>query len=143
MSDINAAVLLAQLEFAETIQQRRRDAFNLYMDELKSWAAFVGATLPTHLYSNDRPFHLFPILMPTLEARTRLINHAKSNDVSLTFHYVPLHNSPGGKRFGRSTDDFSNTDNISDTLVRLPLFSDIKPSDPIKVLETLNSFANS
>jgi dTDP-4-amino-4,6-dideoxygalactose transaminase len=143
MSDINAAVLLAQLEFAETIQQRRRDAFNLYIDELKSWSVSIGATLPTHLHSDNRPFHLFPILMPTLEARTQLIDHAKSNDVSLTFHYVPLHNSPGGAKFGRSSDDFSNTETISNTLVRLPLFSDMKPSDPIKVLEVLNSFVNS
>ena len=143
MSDINAAVLLAQLEFVETIQQRRRDAFDLYMKELKSWAVSIGVTLPTHLHSDNRPFHLFPILMPTLEARTQLINHAKSNDVSLTFHYVPLHNSPGGEKFGRSSDDFSNTETISNTLVRLPLFSDMKPSDPIKVLELLNSFVNS
>jgi len=82
-------------------------------------------------------------LMPTLEARTQLINHAKCNDVSLTFHYVPLHNSPGGEKFGRSADDFSNTETISDTLVRLPLFSNMKPSDPINVVEALNSFANS
>jgi len=82
-------------------------------------------------------------LMPTLEARTQLINHAKSNDVSFTFHYVPLHNSPGGEKFGRSSDDFSNTETISNTLVRLPLFSDMKPSDTIKVLELLNSVVNS
>ena len=141
MSDINAAVLLAQLEFVETIQQRRRDAFNLYMDELKSWAVSIGATLPTHLHSDNRPFHLFPILMPTLEARTQLINHAKSNDVHLTFHYVPLHNSPGGEKFGRSSDDFSNTETISNTLVRLPLFSDMKDSDISRVLEVLIEFA--
>ena len=143
MSDINAAVLLAQFEFSETIQQRRRDAFNLYMVQLKSWADSIGATLPTHLHRDDRPFHLFPILMPNLNSRTRLLNFAKSKDVLLTFHYVPLHHSPGGEKFGRSSDDFSNTETISDTLVRLPLFSDMKPSDPIKVLEALNSFVNS
>ena len=79
--------------------------------------------------------------MPTLEARTQLINHAKSNDVSLTFHYVPLHNSPGGEEFGRSSDDFSNTETISNTLVRLPLFSDMKDSDTSRVLEVLIEFA--
>jgi dTDP-4-amino-4,6-dideoxygalactose transaminase len=112
------------------------------MDQLKSWAVSVGATLPVQLHSDNRPYHLFPILMPTLEARTRLINHAKSNDVALTFHYVPLHNSPGGESFGRYADDFSNTENISDTLVRLPLFSDISIVSSQQVVDVLLTFGN-
>lgn len=141
MSDINAAVLLSQLEFAETIQQRRRDAFALYMTGLKSWAESIGATLPGHLYRNDRPFHLFPILMPSLELRTEIIKYAKSKEVTLTFHYVPLHNSPGGNRFGHFTNDFSNTQNISEVLLRLPLFSDMTELDSSRVLEVLLDFA--
>ena len=81
--------------------------------------------------------------MPSLKSRTELIEFAKTQDVYLTFHYVPLHNSPGGMRFGTALDNFATTQTISDTLVRLPLFSDMKPSDPIKVSEVLNSFANS
>ena len=140
MSDINAAVLLAQLEFSETIQQKRRDAFNLYMTELKSWSESNGAILPTHLHRDDRPFHMFPILMPSLNARTQLIKHAKDKEVSLTFHYVPLHHSPGGEKFGRYVDNFSNTQHISDVLVRLPLFSDLNQSDVSRVLEVLLEF---
>ena len=140
MSDINAAVLLAQLEHADIIQQRRRDAFVLYMVGLKNWADSIGATLSTHLHRDDRPFHLFPILMPDLNARTQLIDFAKKNDVFLTFHYVPLHHSPGGEKFGRYSDDFTNTQNISDTLVRLPLFSDMTTSDAVRVLETVKAF---
>jgi dTDP-4-amino-4,6-dideoxygalactose transaminase len=97
--------------------------------------------LPTQLYQNDRPFHMFPILMPDLESRTELIKQAKSRDVSLTFHYVPLHNSPGGKRFGRSMDNFSNTQHISDVLLRLPLFSDISKDDIKHVLDVVNNFS--
>lgn len=141
MSDINAAVLLSQLEFAETIQQRRREAFTLYMDGLKEWAKSIGATLPTQLFQNNRPFHMFPILMPDLESRTELIKQAKSQDVSLTFHYVPLHNSPGGKRFGHSMDNFSNTQHISEVLLRLPLFSDISKDDTKHVLDVVESFS--
>ena len=140
MSDINSAVLLAQLEFSQTIQERRRTAFDLYMNGLRNWADAIGATLPTHLHRNDRPFHLFPILMPNLEARTRLLSFAKSKDVLLTFHYVPLHNSPGGEKYGRSINDFSNTQEISDTLVRLPLFSDIDDSDALQVLDVVLEF---
>jgi dTDP-4-amino-4,6-dideoxygalactose transaminase len=141
MSDINAAVLLAQLEHASIIQKRRRDAFALYMDGLKNWADSIGAKLPTHLHRDDRPFHLFPILMPDLNTRTQLMDFAKSKDVFLTFHYVPLHHSPGGEKFGRYTDDFSNTQNISDTLVRLPLFSDMNEVHADQVMNAIKSFA--
>jgi dTDP-4-amino-4,6-dideoxygalactose transaminase len=142
MSDINAAVLTAQLEFAQTIQKRRRTAFVSYMDSLGDWASNTGATLPHHLNADDRPSHLFPILMPDLEMRTDLINHAKENDVFLTFHYVPLHYSSGGKKFGASSESFTTTERISDTLLRLPLFSDMKTHDIDRLLEVLTKFGS-
>lgn len=140
MSDINAAVLLAQLENAKTIQQRRRQAFSSYIANLTDWANSLGASLPFHLNRDDRPFHLFPILMRDLKSRTKLIEHAKDNGVGLTFHYVPLHKSPGGEKFGRYLDDFAVTEQISDSLVRLPLFSDMCDKDSSKVIEVLLRF---
>ena len=140
MSDINAAVLLAQLEHSNTIQQRRRSAYESYMNELAEWASDIGAILPHHLNHPARPFHLFPILMPDLESRTNLINHAKAGGVGLTFHYVPLHLSPAGEMFGRYTGDFTITTSASDTLVRLPLFSDMESHDSSRVLEVLLEF---
>jgi dTDP-4-amino-4,6-dideoxygalactose transaminase len=142
MSDINAAVLTAQLEFAQTVQQRRRTAFMTYMDSLGDWASHIGATLPHHLNADDRPCHLFPILMPSLKIRTDLIDHARKNNVFLTFHYVPLHLSPGGKRFAASQGSFATTERISDTLVRLPLFSDISTKDVEQVVENLLVFGS-
>lgn len=140
MSDINAAILVSQLEFSETIQRRRHDAFAQYIAELNKWAEQIGAILPSHLNRNDRPSHMFPILMPDLDTRSRLISHARERDVSLTFHYVPLHNSPAGRAFGQFVDDFSTTQEISDTLVRLPLFSDISHQDVDRVIEVLLTF---
>ena len=140
MSDINAAILTAQLEHAEVIQQRRRQAFCLYMEGLSDWAYKVGAQLPHHLAREDRPAHLFPILMPSLDSRMGIIEFAKTNDVQLTFHYVPLHHSPAGKKFGNYADDFRNTQDISDTLVRLPLFSDMDSRDSSRVIEVLLEF---
>jgi dTDP-4-amino-4,6-dideoxygalactose transaminase len=110
------------------------------MNELEGWASEIGAVLPHHLNDPARPFHLFPILMPDLQSRTDLINHAKAEGVGLTFHYVPLHLSPAGEKFGRYSDDFTNTQNISDTLVRLPLFSDMESRDSSRVLEVLLEF---
>jgi dTDP-4-amino-4,6-dideoxygalactose transaminase len=140
ISDINAAVLTSQLEFSQVIQERRRSAFDLYMSTLSTWAERVGAKLPHHLHRDDRPFHLFPILMPSLEARTQLMEHAKSHAVALTFHYVPLHNSPGGQRFGRHNGDLDATQQVSDTLVRLPLFSDMNDEDAQRVVDVIQDF---
>ena len=142
MSDINAAVLCAQLEFAEVIQQRRENAFRSYMAGLKDWANSTGAILPNHLHQKDRPFHLFPIMMPNLKARTQLLESAKREDVFLAFHYVPLHHSPGGIRFGRCSDELATTQSVSDTLVRLPLFSDIDERVTSRVLDVFEEIAN-
>ena len=139
-SDINAAILLAQLEFAETIQKRRRKAFDYYISELREWAQKTGATLPHHLHGNGQSFHLFPILMPDLQSRTRLLEYARKSGVSPTFHYVPLHNSPGGVKYGRFSNEFPITQLVSDTLIRLPLYSDINEKDFEWVLEVITSF---
>jgi dTDP-4-amino-4,6-dideoxygalactose transaminase len=142
MSDINAAILLAQLEFSEVIQQRRETTFNAYMESLKSWAKSIGAILPSHLHRNDRPFHLFPILMPTLESRTELIEHAHRSNVHLTFHYVPLHSSPAGRHFGRTSKGLEFTQQISNTLLRLPLYSDISLEETKSVTNAITSFSS-
>lgn len=141
ISDINAAVLTAQLEHAEVIQQRRHQAFQTYMEGLSDWADKIGAQLPHHLAREDRPAHLFPILMPSLDSRTELINFAKERSIGLTFHYVPLHYSPAGLNFGHALGDLSHTKRISDSLLRLPLFSDLQDQDIDLIIETISGFA--
>jgi dTDP-4-amino-4,6-dideoxygalactose transaminase len=140
MSDVNAAILAAQLEHTEIIQQRRHQAFRLYMEGLSDWANKVSARLPHHLAGEDRPAHLFPILMPSLKSRTELIEFAKTHNVQLTFHYVPLHHSPAGKKYGRILDDLTLTQQISDTLVRLPLYSDLQVDGLEAVIGTITKF---
>jgi dTDP-4-amino-4,6-dideoxygalactose transaminase len=142
LSDINAAILLAQLEESNSIQIKRQEAFKKYMENLAEWALKCGALLPHHLNSPESSFHMFPVVMPDLDARTRLISTAKKLNVSAVFHYVPLHSSPGGKRFGRSASDCPNTDYISDRIVRLPLFSDIRYDEIEKVITAIQSFVN-
>lgn len=140
ISEINAAVLTAQLEHSGEIQRKRHQAFNLYMDGLSDWASKNGAQLPHHLAGEDRPAHLFPILMPSLDSRTELIEFAKNQSVGLTFHYVPLHNSPAGKHYGQSIGEFHNTHLITESLVRLPLFSDMSLNDASRVVEVISEF---
>jgi dTDP-4-amino-4,6-dideoxygalactose transaminase len=138
MSDINAAVLLAQLEHSDLIQLRRRDAFVLYMAGLREWSDSVGAALPHHLVGSGLPYHLFPILMPGLDQRSRLLEAARQCKIGLTFHYVPLHSSPAGKQFGSYLNELPTTEQVADTLIRLPLFSDMSTQDAIHVIEFLN-----
>lgn len=142
MSDINAAVLLAQLEYADTIQERRRQSFDHYMNELSQWAHHCNAVLPTQLWKAGHAFHLFPVLMPHVESRTQLIQYATQHEVGLAFHYVPLHLSPGGTMHGHFVGDMSDTKLISDTLVRLPLFSDMSLDDARLVIDVLQNFAS-
>ena len=140
ISDINAAMLLAQLEDAKLIQERRQMAFHSYMSELGVWAEKHAIVLPSRLGSDTSAFHMFPILMPNLESRTRLIEFAKKLGVGLAFHYVPLHSSSAGLRFGKTVSNCSITNDISDRLVRLPLFSDINLNDIERVIETVLAF---
>jgi dTDP-4-amino-4,6-dideoxygalactose transaminase len=141
MSDINAALLTAQLEHAAIIQRNRHETFRLFMEGLADWSSRSGATLPYHLASEDLSAHLFPILMPNLDSRSDLIDFAKGRGIGLTFHYVPLHLSPGGLRYGRTNeDDFSVTKKISDTLVRLPLYAGLTAHDIEEIIETVAHF---
>lgn len=139
MSEINAALLLSQLEFSSVIQQRRRNVFQIYMKNLREWASVRGANLPLHLDNEDSPCHLFPILMSSLQQRTLLIEKAQHLGVSLAFHYVPLHSSPAGQRFGRTAGPLAHTEQIADTLVRLPLYSDMTEEEAERVLAVLLS----
>lgn len=140
LSDVNAAMLLAQLEDSKTIQENRRFAFKSYSDELRTWAHNYDVRLPVRLGSEESAFHMFPILMPDLETRTRLINHGRKHEVGLVFHYVPLHSSPAGRRFGRTISSCQVTNDISERLVRLPLYSDIGTKDAERVIEVIKKF---
>ena len=66
--------------------------------------------------------HMYYILLPDLEIRTKLISELKEQDIQAVFHYVPLHSSPAGRRFGRAVGSLPVTNNLSDRLLRLPLW---------------------
>ena len=140
LSDINASVLLAQLEDSKKIQETRKLTFQYYLSNLAEWALESGALLPLHLNEDESSFHMFPVLMPEQKTRSNLIEHAKKSLVNLVFHYVPLHSSPGGKFLGRVETNCENSIYVSDRIVRLPLFSDIKHFEAVQVVEAVSSF---
>jgi dTDP-4-amino-4,6-dideoxygalactose transaminase len=133
LSDVLAALLDAQLDKLEEIQARRARVAARYRDELGSWAETHGARLPpvdADRHGND---HLFYLLLPDEETRDRCLAGLRERGVMATFHYVPLHSSPFGRRLG-ATDELPVTDRVARTLVRLPLHPRLTDEDVDRVV---------
>ena len=81
--------------------------------------------------------HMYYVLLPDTDARTRVLAGMKSAGVNAIFHYVPLHDSPAGKRFGRACGELDNTVNLSQRIVRLPLWVGLDESAIEKVIDAL------
>ena len=125
-SDILAAFLYAQLEQREKIQEKRKIIWEYYYEHLKDWAGENGVSLPTIPEHCDQAYHMFYLLMPSYEKRTAFIEHLKENGVSAVFHYLPLHLSDMGRKFGGKENDCPITEVVSDRLVRLPMWIGIE-----------------
>jgi dTDP-4-amino-4,6-dideoxygalactose transaminase len=138
-SELLAAVLLAQLEAREEIQERRRGIWERYAAGLAGWAAETGSRLPIVPPHCEQPWHLFYLLLPTLEARQQLIAHLKARGISAVFHYVPLHLSEMGRRFGGRPGQCPVTEDASDRLLRLPFYLGLE-ADQDRVIEAIQSF---
>jgi dTDP-4-amino-4,6-dideoxygalactose transaminase len=123
-SDILAALLYAQLERADEIQELRKQAWDHYRLALQDgvnqgWFEFAG--IPD--YEHEHNYHMFYLIMRTTEERDGLIEYLQALGIQATFHYVPLHSSPAGLRYARVHGKMANTDDLSARLVRLPLYS--------------------
>jgi dTDP-4-amino-4,6-dideoxygalactose transaminase len=139
-SDMLAAFLLAQLESAETIQQRRREIWQFYAAHLKDWAQETGTTVPHVPDHCDQAFHMFYLLLPSLETRQALIAHLKAQGIMSVFHYLPLHLSPMGQRFGGRRGDHPVTEDVSDRLLRLPFHGHLTGEDLHRVVDAVRAF---
>jgi len=124
-SDMLAAFLLAQLEARDHIQGVRRTAWQYYQTHLEDWARARGFRLPLVPERCEQPYHMFYLLLPGLADRTAFLAHLKKRQVTACFHYVPLHLSEMGQRFGGRPGMCPVAENVSDRLVRLPLFNDL------------------
>ncbi len=123
-SEIIAAFLWAQLENIQDIQQKRKSHWEKYKLQLENWAASHQIQLPTIPEYATNNGHMFFIKCKNVEQRTTLINKLKAKDIHPVFHYISLHSSPyySAKHDGRA---LPNTDNFTDTLLRLPLFYEL------------------
>ncbi len=139
-SDILAAFLFAQLERWELVQKKRQQIWEFYNQNLSKWATENGVRLPVIPSHCEQSFHLFYMLLPNLEQRSRFLAYLKSKGIQSVFHYLPLHLSPMGLNFGGKQGDCPVTETISDQLTRLPMYFDLSNDQLEQIVDVITSY---
>jgi dTDP-4-amino-4,6-dideoxygalactose transaminase len=121
-SELIAAFLWAQMEEADDINSRRVRIWQRYNQAFADLQLNGAVRCPSIPESCVHNAHMYYLLLPDLQSRTTFINHLKAENIQTVFHYIPLHSSAYGQRVGRVAGNMSNTEHVSDTLVRLPLW---------------------
>lgn len=139
-SDIIAAFLYAQMENADQIIAKRNLLYALYMEDLRPLAEKGYIQLPFILNDCCSNGHIFYIITRSLKERTELAQFLKDQDIMAVFHYVPLHSSPAGKLYGRTNGTLEVTERVSDCLLRLPLYYEMRDDDVHSVTGEIRNF---
>jgi len=137
ISDVLAAFLLAQLEGRETIQAKRQRIWERYQQELKGWATQFGVQMPHVPQHCGQAYHMFYLVLPSLEARQSLMTHLKKQDILAVFHYQSLHLSDMGQKYGGKSGDCPVTERMSDCLLRLPFYNSMSEEEQSLVVQTI------
>ena len=136
-SDMNAAYLYAQLEMAEEINDKRMEIYNYYREHLAPLAEQGAVELPFVPDYAKHNAHMFYMKVKDLETRSAFITYLKENGIHAVFHYIPLHTSTAGKRFGRFHGEDVYTTKESERLVRLPLFYNLEMDQVRYIVDTV------
>ena len=136
-SELNAAYLWAQLENADEINNNRLSTWKKYHAHLKNISDIELPFIPDECVHNA---HMFYIKCKDLEIRSEFIKHMKANEITCSFHYVPLHSAPAGLKFGRFHGEDIYTTKESDRLVRLPMYYKLDDSDFERVVSAIKKF---
>jgi len=134
--EITAAFLWAQLEEAESITRARLALWQRYYDAC-GLLVEMGVELPTVPGDRQHNAHLFRVLLPESVPQADVLADLKQRGIHALFHYVPLHSSPAGQRFGRAPFPLPVTDSVSRRIVRLPLWLGMRDSDPAFIADQL------
>lgn len=140
MADLQAAYLWAQLEAASAINAQRLRLWQNYYSALQPIAASGRITLPTIPSTCQHNAHMFYIKLHDIDDRTALINWLKEAEILAVFHYIPLHSSPAGQRFGRFHGEDRYTQSESERLLRLPLFYNLTDNNQQTVINSMLSY---
>jgi dTDP-4-amino-4,6-dideoxygalactose transaminase len=125
LSDILAAFLYAQLRALEEIKKKRKQIFGFYHENLKELDEAEQLTLPTIPTNCETNYHLFHILLHSEEIRNSLMHELRNAGIQAVFHYIPLHTSPMGAKFGYEEGDLPITESVSGRLLRLPFYPNL------------------
>jgi dTDP-4-amino-4,6-dideoxygalactose transaminase len=120
--EVVAAFLWAQMEMAEAITRRRKQIWARYQEAFAGLEASGHARRPVVPANTVSNAHNYCLLLPDLETRDRLIRGLREDGIHAVFHYVPLHDSPAGRKFGRASGSMEITRSVAERLVRLPLW---------------------
>ena len=120
--EVIAAFLWAQMEEAQNITQMRLDIWHQYHQALAPLEAAGKLRRPIIPEGCQHNAHMYYILLESLDKRTEVIARLKEQNINAVFHYVPLHSSPAGRKYGRACGELTNTNDLSDRLLRLPLW---------------------
>jgi dTDP-4-amino-4,6-dideoxygalactose transaminase len=140
LADILAAFLFAQLEQREKIQSQRQKIWEYYNENLQAWTRAHDVQTPYVPSHCDQAYHMFYMLLPTLELRQGLIAHLRQRGIESVFHYLPLHLSDMGKHFGGKPGDCPVTERVSDRLVRLPFHKALTSEEQEEVVGAIREY---
>jgi dTDP-4-amino-4,6-dideoxygalactose transaminase len=135
LSDVLAAFLFAQLEERASIMAKRQRLFDNYYSLLAPRAEHSGYRLPFVPADRAQGYHMFYVLLPDQTTRDRVLASMHERDIHSTFHYVPLHNSDGGRRFAARKTACPVTESISGRLLRLPFYTDMTDATALRVVD--------
>lgn len=139
-SDLLAAFLLAQLEGRHEIQKKRQNIWEYYRENLEAWAEHQGARLPVVPPKCEQTYHMFYLILPSVQYRQALIAHLKERSILSVFHYVPLHSSEMGRKCAACEAQCPVTDDLSARLLRLPFYNDLTEAELARVVEAVTEF---
>ena len=140
LSEISAALLLAQMERFDEIQDARHRVWNAYDVRLLDWADEAGVERMTPTLGSEHPAHLYWMMMPTDDDQSGLIRHLRQREIVAAFHYQALDESAAGRRLTRAPQRCEVSSRAARRLVRLPLHADLTHADVDRVIDAVTSY---
>jgi dTDP-4-amino-4,6-dideoxygalactose transaminase len=141
LSEILAAVLLAQLQKLDTINKERTKLADRYLQALEPLRVSGDLILPQISPEIETNWHIFYIRVHAESARDQLLKHLRRNGIKAAFHFLPLHSSPYAKsRYGYSEEDLPLTEEVSKTLIRLPIYPELASDEQQFVIKKIYEF---
>ena len=141
-SELNAAYLYAQLEQAQEINMSRKKCWNVYYESLKPLAEKGCIDIPFVPEECTHNAHMFYIKLRDIEERTKMTAFLRENGIGSVFHYIPLHSSAAGVKFGRFFGEDVYTTKESERLLRLPMYYGLTEDEVLYITQTAAKFFN-